>query len=1039
MILGALSSVLFSVAVLAVVPPPEAFWTGTTNCAAIAEDWCVFRANGRDDAAGLEEARRARPDARFVLLGTLPVGGVASDPFSPENVAQRKANAALAKLADGKSVVFLDASDRFRLESGETDPTMVGADGSLPAKARDYLMRQFERLVRGSQQSAPANQRWRNLPWDDVPTLLYVSPEGDDAAAGTKVAPLKTLAGARDRIRSLRKKQGGTLPGGVIVTFLEGDYPFTSAVEFGAEDSGTPDSPVVYRAERPQAVRFTGAQRLAWRLNAATGLHEATIPGTDPLPGFYGSGCCTRESLMYIEHPVQLYLAGERLTCARWPNKGETAYIHDCYSDATDLGADTTWAERFQSGMISVAGPDGKVKDLSALAKDKDVWAFGLWFTHYADATAEVTEWDLARNAFRFDTRLVKHGWRRTAEMHFFNALSELDQPGEWVLDRAARRLYVKMPDGSEEMPVLSLVPSLIVARGLADVTFDGFLFEYSRCRALSFKDCRGITVRTSVVRHTSAEAIRIDGGAECRVEGCDMYDLGKGGVWMKGGALYTLNPCNHTVDNCHIHDFGRVTYNYQPAVSLNGTGCRATHNLIHHGRHQGIAFNGNLHEIGYNVLHDLCMHNNDAGAIYAYHTTGAWNMRGNVIEYNLIHMVGDQPRASMCEGIYLDAFVSGTTVRGNLVNRSTIGIFSSGGNANVIERNIVMRCSRGILKRNLGDGLHPCSRLGADSYIYYPLVRNREIFEMGFWKARYPDMLKPLSIADPVHAHDTFYASICSNALVATGEMIFTDKDAGADDSVTGPFCRVEGNVTLDADPGFVDYFGGNWELREDAPLRKTLGGGTRFGEMGLYPSALRVSPAVKYGKDMSPIRRLKREFAAAQVWLELHWQGALPEGVAECCRDRKDCEFLPWGEKGKVILKRAFRIPHETWTELSFSFVPTADGEIDFQIGGEWGEKTRYDDFRMTGATLVNGDFSDATGWTAVPPPADAAVFADVEPPYGIVEGCAVANEKLRLSQRIRVRKDVTVTCTFRAQAFDDLAEDFPKGCERRARKEK
>ena len=53
--------------------------------------------------------------------------------------------------------------------------------------------------------------------------------------------------------------------------------------------------------------------------------------------------------------------------------------------------------------------------------------------------------------------------------------------------------------------------------------------------------------------------------------------------------------------------------------------------------------------------------------------------------------------------------------------------------------------------------------------------------------------------------------------------------------------------------DPGFVDFMGMNWEFKPESPARRTLGGGTRFGEMGLYASAKRITPPVKWGPDVT------------------------------------------------------------------------------------------------------------------------------------------------------------------------------------------
>ena len=41
--------------------------------------------------------------------------------------------------------------------------------------------------------------------------------------------------------------------------------------------------------------------------------------------------------------------------------------------------------------------------------------------------------------------------------------------------------------------------------------------------------------------------------------------------------------------------------------------------NLIHHSTHTGIYARGYDHYIGYNVIHDVCSFNKDAGAIYVW------------------------------------------------------------------------------------------------------------------------------------------------------------------------------------------------------------------------------------------------------------------------------------------------------------------------------------------------------------------------------------------------------------------------------------
>ena len=87
--------------------------------------------------------------------------------------------------------------------------------------------------------------------------MLYVAPNGDDTQPGTNDEPLATLAGARDAIRKVRAEAGGQLPaGGVTVLIAGGRYPVDATWELTTEDSGTAESPIIYRAMEGQQPRF---------------------------------------------------------------------------------------------------------------------------------------------------------------------------------------------------------------------------------------------------------------------------------------------------------------------------------------------------------------------------------------------------------------------------------------------------------------------------------------------------------------------------------------------------------------------------------------------------------------------------------------------------------------------------------------------------------------------------------------------------------------------------------------------------------------
>jgi hypothetical protein len=82
---------------------------------------------------------------------------------------------------------------------------------------------------------------------------LYVSPEGNDAWSGRIEAPnasatdgpFATIDRARLAVRALRER-GPAHP--VSVQIRNGVYFLTSPLVFTPEDSGAPESPVVYEA-----------------------------------------------------------------------------------------------------------------------------------------------------------------------------------------------------------------------------------------------------------------------------------------------------------------------------------------------------------------------------------------------------------------------------------------------------------------------------------------------------------------------------------------------------------------------------------------------------------------------------------------------------------------------------------------------------------------------------------------------------------------------------------------------------------------------
>ena len=95
---------------------------------------------------------------------------------------------------------------------------------------------------------------------------FYVSPSGQDPWSGRlalqdgKDGPFATVARARDAARALVKSQKEPQRGHVVLR--GGTYSLDSPLEFGPEDSGTEQAPVVYAAAAREEVVLSGGRRL---------------------------------------------------------------------------------------------------------------------------------------------------------------------------------------------------------------------------------------------------------------------------------------------------------------------------------------------------------------------------------------------------------------------------------------------------------------------------------------------------------------------------------------------------------------------------------------------------------------------------------------------------------------------------------------------------------------------------------------------------------------------------------------------------------
>ncbi len=664
------------------------------------------------------------------------------------------------------------------------------------------------------------------------PLTLYVAPGGNDAWSGRAPAPgpngagpLATLHRARDEIRAL--KQAGPLPaGGVVVEVAAGLYEFAEPLELAAEDSGAPETPIVYRAAPGAEVRLVGGRQV-------TGFAPVTDPAALDRLDEGARGKVLQADLKALgirdfgevvgdSNRLELFFRDEPMTLARWPNEGFVRIVDV-------VGGAPHRIHGIPGDKIGRFTYDGDRP--SRWLREPDVWLHGYWFWDWAEQRHQIESIDTEHRVISLRPPYHTYGYRKNQWYYAVNLLCELDSPGEWYLDRDAGVLYFWPPAPIDEgKAVVSVLPVLIACKDTSHVTFRGFVLEAARNTAVTFAGGEGMRLIGCTIRNIGGGAVSASGRGH-GVIGCDITQTGAGGISLSGGDRQTLTPGGLFAENNHIHHYARWKRVYNPGISLQGVGNRAAHNLIDNAPHMAMGFGGNDHVIEYNEIHSVCYESNDAGAIY---TGRDWSMCGTVIRYNYLHHInGFEGRG--CVGVYLDDQFGGTRIYGNLFYKVTRAAMIGGGRYCTIENNIFVDCVPATHVDSRGLGWAAGGREGLEAKLKaFPYQRPP-------WSERYPYLVNILDEDPMAPRGNRIVRNICVGGRW------------GDFDGKARPLVEFEDNL-IDQDPGFVDAAALNFALREGSPALAMGFKPLPFDKMGLYKDDTRASwPVVSEVRPMA------------------------------------------------------------------------------------------------------------------------------------------------------------------------------------------
>lgn len=533
-------------------------------------------------------------------------------------------------------------------------------------------------------------------------TTVYISAGGSDANPGSENAPVKSFEKIKELIREARQNQKDAE---ITVIVADGVYPLEQPLVFTSEESGTEKAPLIVKAGDGANPVFTGSRGLKkWKLlkepsklkmlpqEARNNVYVADLKNAgirdlgDPIkPG---------------SRP-ELFCNGQLQTPARWPNTGFTQA--GLVKGDTELPVTFRGKKGTKEGIFQYTG-----QRQDRWAYESEVCLGGYWFWDWADEYQKVKHVEPRSKTLHLAEPYHRYGYRDSLRYFGVNLFCEIDQPGEWYLNREEAKLFWYPPLGvnpDDAQVTLSLfsAPFMVELKDCSYVTIQGLAFQQGRGSAVSIsggKDCR---IKNCRVEGFGQDGIHVDGGTGHGISGCLIRTLGFRGINMKGGDRKSLQPANHFIDHTIVEHFSLFKRTYEPAVYLEGCGMRVFNNRFRHSSSSAMRLEGNDFIIEYNEISKVVDESDDQGALDMWYNP---SYRGIVVRYNRFSDITGGTHSGAA-GVRLDDMISGVLIFGNIFERCGSRMFGGvqihGGKDNIVENNLFYDCHAAVTFHSWG------------------------------------------------------------------------------------------------------------------------------------------------------------------------------------------------------------------------------------------------------------------------------------------------------------------------------------------------
>lgn len=531
---------------------------------------------------------------------------------------------------------------------------------------------------------------------------FFVSPRGNDTWTGKRPEPGKgdgpfaTVDRARRAVRTLVTTLDRLRP--VRVVLRAGTYYLDSPLEFGPEDSGSQNAPVIYAAAPGEKVTLSGGRRL---VGGRWGEVNGRKAWTFDIPG-------VKADTWRFRH---LFVDGGRRPRTRLPRQGEYR-IESLPGYTGDFLRSPTRRFIYAAGDI-----------VPGWHNLRDVEIVGI--TRWLDNRLPIEAIDAKTRTVSLDrpSLFALLSGDKPGSYWVENVFEALDTPGQWYLDRP-KGILSYLPRPGEEMqsaeiiaPRLSQVVRVVGRAGASvhDFRFEGLTFAHTEWQppadyasslqaaievpgAVLFDYAERCVVSGGAIEHIGNYGVEVGVGcSDIEISRNRITDIGAGAVrighffsWETDGsgrltergvqrkAAMPKGPHSRriTVADNEVAHLGRFTPEAVGIFVGDNAECRIVHNHIHDLFYSGISV-GSVQDFGpaeaagnivdYNHIHDVGQGMlSDLAGIYACSTP-----KSRVV-FNVIHDVTRRDYGGW--GIYPDEGAHDMLIRQNLVYRCQDG-----------------------------------------------------------------------------------------------------------------------------------------------------------------------------------------------------------------------------------------------------------------------------------------------------------------------------------------------------------------------------